>query len=283
MRDATPRSRRRSLVLAAIGASFVLGAVILVLFVARWMLFPTYATVPDESVAARIPGLERVWIDSPQGRVEAWFLPGQGVSAQAPGPAVFFAHGNAELIEHWPGQMSHYRRQGVSVLLAEYRGYGRSAGSPSQAAITEDFIRFYDSLAARPEVDAERIVLHGRSLGGAAVGALAAHRTPAAIILQSTFTRFTDMVAAYFVPAFLVLDPFDTLSVISAYRGPVLVVHGRRDSLIPYSHGQALAEAAPDGRLVTYDSDHNDCPPDWGDFWRQVDDFLEGALKRDTP
>ena len=174
--------------------------------------------------------------------------------------------------------LAHYRKRGVSVLLPEYRGYGRSAGSASQAGITADFIRFHDLLAARKEVDASRIIFHGRSLGGAVVCALAERRKPAAIILQSTFTRFTDMTSKYFVPSFLVLDPFDSLSVISEFDGPVLVVHGRHDSLIPHSHGQALAAAAARGRLVSYDSDHNNCPPDWNDFWAQVDVFLDEAV-----
>ena len=92
----------------------------------------------------------------------------------------------------------------VRVLLPEYRGYGRSAGSPSQRAITEDLIAFYDLLARRPEVDAQRVVFHGRSLGGGAVCDLARHRKPAAVILMSTFTSMKRMAPRYLVPGFMV-------------------------------------------------------------------------------
>ena len=165
-------------------------------------------------------------------------------------------------------------------MLPEYRGYGRSSGSPTQAGITEDLVRFYDMLAAREEVDEKKIVFHGRSLGGAVVCSLAAQRPAAGLILQSTFTRFTDMTAQYFVPSFLVLDPFDSLGVVGRFEGPVLVIHGRRDQLIPHSHGELLAQTASRGRLVSYDCGHNDCPLDWDAMWREVDALVDEAVGR---
>ena len=119
----------------------------------RSILFPREYAVCDPNAGQGVPGLERIWIQSEEGKVEAWFLPGDGVSAQNPGPVVLFAHGNAELIEYWSEPLAEYRRLGVSVFLPEYRGYGRSAGSPSQQAITSDFIEFHDLLVKRPEVD----------------------------------------------------------------------------------------------------------------------------------
>src|SRR5690606_34255575 len=104
-----------------------------------------------------------------EGRVEAWLLPGDGVSAERPGPAVVFAHGNAELIDHWPGALARYRRLGVSVVLPEYRGYGRSAGRPSESAIRDDLRALHARLSSHPMVDVTRLVYHGRSLGGGAV------------------------------------------------------------------------------------------------------------------
>jgi fermentation-respiration switch protein FrsA (DUF1100 family) len=244
----------------------------------RAMLFPRYAVRASPDAGAGVEGLERLWVTSDEGRVEGWLLPGRGVSAEQPGPAVIFAHGNAELIEHWPDEMARYRELGISVLLPEYRGYGRSAGSPSEAAITEDFVAFHELLVARPEVDDSRIVFHGRSLGGGAVCALARHKRPAAFILQSTFTSVADIARGWFVPRALVADPFDSREVLGTLRDtPVLIVHGERDSLIPVSHAHELARAAAGSRLVLYDCDHNDCPPRWSDFWREVEAFLDGA------
>lgn len=270
LRQRVMRQARRLLVLYLI---YVTG----MFFLQRWLIFPHYLTRPEPNAGQGVDRLDRWWIVTPQGRVEAWFLPGDGVSPSRPGPAVLFAHGNAELIEHWPEAFAAYRTLGVSVLLPEYRGYGRSAGTPSQAAITEDFTRFYDLLAARPEVDRARIFFHGRSIGGAAACALAAVRPPAAMVLQSSFISVVEMSRRYFVPSFLITDPFDNLSVVSRLNCPVIIFHGRRDGTIPFSHGEALHRACTGSRFVAYDCDHNDCPPDWNSFMDDIAQFLRDS------
>ena len=80
------------------------------------------------------------------------------------------------------------------------------------------------------------------------------------------------------MPRFLVSDPFDNLATVSRLDRPLLIVHGARDGLIPHAHAERLHAAAPRSRLVTYpNADHNDCPPDWEVFWRQVREFLGEA------
>jgi hypothetical protein len=240
----------------------------------RLVLFPRFAVRPDRDAGARVRGLERVWHESPQGRVEAWFLAGDGVSAQTPGPVVLFAHGNGELIEHWPEMLDHYRRLGVSLFLPEYRGYGRSAGEPSEPAIRDDFLAFHRALMKRPDVDPTRVVLHGRSLGGGAVCAIAREHPPTALVLMSTFTSVDDVASGWMVPRALISDHFDNLSVVRSLERPILVVHGRRDRVVPFSHGQKLAQSNPRARLVAVDADHNDCPPHWPSFWQEIEAFL---------
>jgi len=249
----------------------------------RMMLFPRFACLPVRNPGAGVEGLERLWIDTEAGSVEAWYLPAPGASADSPAPAVIFAHGNAELIEYWPEMLEPYRRMGVSLLLPEYRGYGRSAGTPTERGIVDDFRRFREMLVDRPEVDAERLVYHGRSLGGGAVAQLAAQHPPAALVLQSTFTSVADVARRWLVPRALLPDPFDTLLVVSSLDVPVLVVHGRRDTLIPPAHAERLVKAAKNARLVLYDADHNDCPPEWGPFWDEVRSFLKEAGLLATP
>ena len=255
----------------------------LVWFAQRSIMFPRYLI--DAPRQPDPPADAEIWHhDSPAGEVEAWFLPGRGVSADAPGPAVVFAHGNGEIIDDWPAQLETYRQMGVSVLLPEYRGYGRSAGSPSQHAITQDFIAFHDRLAARDDVDAQRIVFHGRSIGCGALASLARHRTPAAMILQSSFTSAAALAKRYLVPRFMVRDPFDVRAVIGQYQKPVLLLHGKADGVIPARHSQRLHEAAAQSELVLYDGwGHND-PPPRRPYWRQIYDFLlrAGILSRDA-
>ena len=162
----------------------------------------------------------------------------------------------------------------MAVLLVEYPGYGRSAGSPSQSSITEAFVAAYDALIARKDIDASRIVLFGRSLGGGAVCALSIKRPSAAQILMSTFTSARSFAKRYLAPSFLVRDPMDNLAAVEQYEGPILVIHGRHDTVIPYSHGISLHKAARAGKLITYDAGHNDCPPDWEVFWKDIEAFL---------
>ncbi len=239
----------------------------------RSLLFPRHMLTVAPNAGDDIPGLERLWIDSDEGRVEAWFLPGDGVSAQKPGPAVLFAHGNGELIDHWPQTLAGYRRLGISVLLPEYRGYGRSAGSPSQRSIESDFVRFYELLIKRPEVDGTRLLFHGRSLGGGAVCALAARRPPRALILMSTFTSVRQMARRFWAPGFIVKDPFDNLAVVKKLSLPIFVLHGDADTLIPVEQGQALAEAAKQSDLKLYSGQpHNFWPRS---FFADVKPFLQ--------
>lgn len=235
----------------------------------RRFIFPGAFITAQPKAGEGIPGLERLWLEHSEGRVEAWFLPAIG---KAPAPVVVFAHGNGELIDHWPAALHHYRELGYHVLLPEYRSYGRSGGSPSQDAIVADFINFYDLVQARPEVTG--FVFHGRSLGGGVMCALSLVRNASALILESTFTSMSDMLALWMVPSFMVADPFDNVSAIGAFPGRTLVLHGSHDSLVPPSNGRRLAEAAQNGRLVMFDADHNDFPPDRAAYWKEIEEFL---------
>ena len=236
----------------------------------RALLFPAGDRIPACRAGDDVSGLTRWWLRTDEGPVEAWWLP--ALSGEGPRPAIFFAHGNGELIDDWPLPMRAFRERGCHVLLAEYRGYGRSAGSASEETVREDFVRLYDRMRALPEVDAEACVLMGRSLGGGAVCQVFAERDAHALVLMSTFTSVTALAAHLFhLPARFVVDRFDSASVLRQKPARALHVHGRRDELIPFAHGQALAEITG-GALLADDGGHNDCPLDWARF---VDRVLE--------
>jgi len=71
-----------------------------------------------------------------------------------------------------------------------------------------------------------------------------------------------------------VRDPFDNLAVIKNYPGPVLILHGRRDEVISFTHGQQLYKSVQNGKMIAYEAGHNNCPPDWNVFWKDLADFL---------
>ena len=128
----TPHDIRRRRVLAFLGLLLLVGGTFMLRWLQRSLLFPrSMAVATNEAVLADAPGAERWWHTMEDGEVEAWFLPGVGVDPDHPGPAVVCAHGNGEVIDQWVLPLRRYREWGLSVLLLEYRGYGRSAGTPS--------------------------------------------------------------------------------------------------------------------------------------------------------
>jgi pimeloyl-ACP methyl ester carboxylesterase len=241
----------------------------------RQALFHPERTQADPSIAERVDGLERWWIDGDQLRVEAWYLPPL-TPHEGPGPALIYAHGNESLIEQAVRTVEPYRRMGLAVLLPEYRGYGRSSGSPSEAGIEHDFERFYDRLVERPEVDPARVVFHGHSLGGGVVGVLASRRNAAALVLESTFTNVPDLASQWMVPAGFVRDRFDTRAVLTRASMPVLIVHGLEDDIVPFKHARELHRVAWDSRLVGVPHAGHSVPHD-DEFWGRVRAFLSEA------
>jgi len=198
----------------------------------------------------------------------------RGAGSQAPGPAILFAHGNGELIDYLPGHFGPAREAGFAVLLVEYPGYGRSPGRTTEDSIRRTLVAGFDYLAASPEIDPERIVAFGRSLGGGAIGTLIGQRAVAAVILQSTFRSVAHMSRRLLVPAFLVRDPFDTIGALQQYRGPLLLVHGDRDDIVPLAESEGLHASYPASELVVLPCGHNDCPPSWPEHWRTILMFL---------
>jgi len=240
---------------------FVAGYVaycVILFFAQDTMIFPAhYAGSPGALVPE---GTQTLTLHIDEGQVVAWYLPAANASAEQPAPLVVFFHGNAELIDYQHDIIEFYHRLGVSVLLPEYRGYGRSDGKPSQQSVTADAIAFYDQVVERPEVDAQRIVIHGRSIGGAVAAQLAGQRTPSVLVVESTGTSVARMAMGYGIPPFLVKHPFYTDRVVRQLDAPVLIMHGRSDEIFPFAHAQTLERIAEDARLVDFDSGHNGLP-----------------------
>ncbi|MCF8070314.1 MAG: alpha/beta fold hydrolase [Desulfobacterales bacterium] len=247
-------------------------------FKQRHILFPRrhIVTYQDEDIHKKDVAMGKIWLKTDQGAVESWlYAPRGGFKNKEPAPAMIIAHGNAQIIDFWAEEVLTLTAMGLSVMLIEYPGYGRSTGSPSQKSISDVFIKGYDELISHRGVDSKKIILFGISVGGGAVCSLAKTRNAAAMILVSTFTGIRAFASGFFAPAFLIRDPFDNLSVVKNYKGHVLVVHGTKDTIIPYHHGEALYNAAINGKMISYDADHNDCPPDMAKFWKEIAVYLK--------
>ena len=224
----------------------------------RRLLFPTHYTPEVPSTPTLAADISRIWIESDTARTEAWFIPGRGVTDHQPGPVVVFTHGNAEVIDYISPMLRPYQAAGVSVALLEYRGYGRSTGGPSEDGIIADGLTLIERLRARPEVDPERIILHGRSLGGGVACGLAESFEPRAIILESTFTSVSSLAWEMWMPGVLVRDTFHNERRLRQIHRPVLFMHGDQDQVVPVQHARHLDSATPNSELHIWSAGHND-------------------------
>ena len=251
-------------------------------FIGRLYLHQDATLFPGTRIAVdpqppRIAGLEVLQIPTPAGNVDAFFLPAEGAAVAARQPVVLFSHGRSDVIDQWVQRLEGFRTRGIGVLLVEFPGYGRSAGAPTETSIRATMDAAYDRIAADPRVDAERLVGYGQSLGGAVICLLSRDRPLRALILQSTFLSLDLLPSRYLVPAFLLHGHFDSLGAVARYPGPILVIHGAKDPLIPWQEGRRLAAAAPHATFRLYDCGHDCWDPDRLPFWRDVEPMLRMA------
>jgi len=212
---------------------------------ARSLTPPPDATVWWQEIA---PGM----------RTEAWFFPGRGRSETSPGPAVVCFHGNGELIDDNTDTARTFAAWGISVLLVEYRGYGRSGGSPTVDGVRADSAVWFDRVAGRPEVKAGEVMTYGFSLGAGFAAQLAAARPVAALMLESPFTSLPAMGRRQGVLVYLSSERLATDAVLSGLPDglPVLITHQRNDSIIPVAEGRKLAAVRPAALYVEGADDH---------------------------
>lgn len=188
--------------------------------------------------------------------LHAWWVP-----AQMSRRTVLLFHGNAGNISHRLDKLAVLNGLDASVLLVDYRGYGRSAGSPDEAGTYADADAAYAWLRARG-VPPEAIVLYGESLGGPIATNLASRQPVGGLILESAPSSILGVAQHHYpllpVSWFLSVR-YDGLSRIPEVRAPVLILHSPRDEIVPFSMAEALYAAAPEPkRLVRLDGGHND-------------------------
>lgn len=222
------------------------------------MIYPNHGR---ERAAGRVApaGYETWWRDLPGGgRVEAWWRPAKGASAERPAPAVMYFHGNGEIIDDERQVADLWHSLGVSVLLCEHVGYGRSDGVPALENDIANGVAWHDLLAARPEVRSGGIFAHGFSLGGAFAAQLAARRPVAGLVLESTFSSLPSMGRRMGVWLYFAGERMDTEKVLRELPAetPVLLTHGMLDTVIPPDEGRKLAAARPGARYVEGDYPH---------------------------
>ncbi|GAB4343919.1 MAG: alpha/beta hydrolase [Desulfobulbaceae bacterium] len=186
---------------------------------------------------------EPVFLTTPDGvRLHGWYVP-----AVRPRGVLLFFHGNAGNISHRLDSLRIFNRLGLSTLIIDYRGYGQSGGRASEEGIYQDAETAWNHLVEERGISPDRIILFGRSLGGAVAAHLAARHRSGALILESVFTSVPDLAAGYY-PVFpvrlLSRNRYEVRKTLPGVNSPVLIIHSPDDEIIPYRHGRALFEAA---------------------------------------
>jgi uncharacterized protein len=248
-------------ILLVVVAVLVASVGLLWAFQRRLIYLPSPGPVPP--AASVLPGAEDVSFQTADGlRLRGWFVPPVG-GVRPPGPAVLVCNGNGGDRSMRAALAVALSRLGLAVLLFDYRGYGGNPGSPTEAGLAADARAALGYLAGRPEVDPERVVYFGESLGAAVALRLATERPPAALVLRSPFASLAEVGQRHYpvLPVSLLLrDRYDSAALAGRLSAPLLVVAGGRDRIVPASHSRRLFAAAPQPkRLVVLEgADHND-------------------------
>lgn len=208
---------------------------------------------------------ENAWLTAEDGvRLHGWFVPAAAAAGAA--PTLLWFHGNAGNIDDRLETLALlHQRLGMSILLFDYRGYGQSAGSPSEEGLYRDARAALAYLRRHPRVRPEWIVYLGQSLGSALAVELATREVPHGLILEAPFASVRAMGKTLFpfLPvSLLVGDQFNSLERISHVQAPLLILHGDRDEVVPFAQGEALFRAAnePKTFLRIPGGGHNDLP-----------------------
>lgn len=180
-------------------------------------------------------------------RLHAWFVAGEGDRT------VLWFHGNAGNISDRVEALRELHEElDASVFLVSLRGYGRSEGRPHEQGTYLDARAALKALLEREEVDPDRVVFYGQSLGAAIAVDLATEHPPAALVLEAAFTSISDMARHHYrVPlGFLVRTRYDTLSKISRVRAPLLLLHGTEDQVVPFEMSERIYAAASEPKRL---------------------------------
>ena len=213
-------------------------------------------------------------------RLHGWYVP-----APARRGVILFFHGNAGNISHRLDSIGIFHQLGMDTLIIDYRGYGQSSGKASEKGTYLDAQAAWNYLVDERGIPAGEIIIFGRSLGGAVGAWLGAQHTPAAVIIESSFTSGVDMARRLypFLPAGLITRlRYPVVEYASRLNCPVLVVHSRDDEIIPFDMGRSIyARVRQRKSFLELRGDHNNgFYISRHDYVAGLDDFIESVLGR---
>ena len=250
------RSVLNIVLLPAIAYAVVL--LLVFLFQSRLVYFPQFER--ELTATPRVVGLD--YEDVTLHTADAEKLHGWWVPARDARGAVLIFHGNAGNISHRLDYLTMFNHLGYAVLIIDYRGYGKSTGTPSEAGTYRDADAAWQYLMETRKLKPQDVVVLGESLGGGVATWLAAKYPPRALILASVFTSVPDFGARvyWWLPVRLLARiDYNSRERMPQITAPVLIAHSREDDIVPFAHGEALFAAAREPKqFLVMSGGHND-------------------------
>ncbi len=221
---------------------------------------------------------EDVFVAVGKEKTHGWYIPIEGSKG-----VVLFSHGNAGNIADRLESVEIFRKLGLSVLVYDYGGYGKSMGKPSEERCCNDALAIWKYLLNEKGYSPKDIILFGRSLGGAVTADLSTKVNPAGVILESTFLSTVDVakdVFSWFPERFARGNEFYTKKKIKSIKVPVLVIHSPQDTVIKYYHGKKIYEMLEcEKEFLEIIGDHNEGFIITGDrYFNGLKNFIEKVL-----
>lgn len=247
------------------------------------ILFPAASAQRHAFNTTLPPGAELVEVPVSFGKARAVYW--RPHDAAKPAIAIWFAHGNYETVENSFALVKPMVEHGFAVMQFEYPGYDGADGTPGFDTITEAANATWDWMAQQANIDARRMVAMGYSIGGGPAAEMTRRRSVSELILLSTYSSIADIAWNLALPSFLVRFPYDNVTRMREFRGPIFIEHGRHDEVIPFAFGQRLAQAAPLAEFLPLDCGHADCEFDRSVFARRLPEWLDAnhANRGGTP
>ncbi|MCK4995128.1 MAG: alpha/beta hydrolase [Candidatus Omnitrophica bacterium] len=201
---------------------------------------------------------EDVFFNTDDGlKLNGWFIP-----AEDPRGTLLFCHGNAGNISHRIEIIKVFNKLNLNVFIFDYRGYGRSQGSPAEEGLYRDAQAAYKYVVSRKNINKGAIVIYGKSIGANVAIDLASNVTVAALISESGFSSSYDMgreLFPYLPVKWIISIKYDALTKIKNITIPKLIIHSQDDEIVPFKLGKKLFEAAPQPKeFYQMQGGHND-------------------------
>lgn len=262
----------------AIVGLYVAGAIYLLITQAKMVFMPTQ-TIEMTPKDVDLQFEEINFASSDNINLNGWFVPADGARG-----IILFCHGNGGNISHRLESIQIFNRMGLSVFIFDYQGYGQSEGKPSETGTYLDAEAAWKYLTETRNISEEKIIIFGRSLGGAIASHLAVDFRPGALIIESAFTSVGNMgseLYPFFPVKLLTRFKYTTVEYVAKISCPILVVHSPEDDIIPFHHGKKIfASAHKPKEFLEITGMHNDGFLVSGQkYYNGIESFIDKHIK----